>query len=148
MNTTTFIVLKPPRPEDSPGVKATAKKKGVKTKKIADRAVHPGKVLNEKVGPVQIGNLVSTSTSFKEFISKEISLNTDGEFADLQQNNPKLSESGVVSLVEKLDEMSPGPGIQEVTNGSIRSELEKDTSKLNGVESARSVNCEIKKVIK
>ena len=34
MNTTTFIVLKPPRPEDSPGVKATAKKKGEKPKKI------------------------------------------------------------------------------------------------------------------
>ena len=67
-NPTTFVVLKPPRPEDSPGVKATAKKKGVKTKKIADRTVHPGKGLNEQVGPVQIGKLVSTSTHFKEFI--------------------------------------------------------------------------------
>ena len=46
--------------------------------------------------------------------------------------------------MEKLDEMSPGPGLQEVTNGSIKSELEKETSKFNSVESARSVNCEIK----
>ena len=67
-NPTTFIVFKSPKSGDSPGVKATAKKKGVKTKKIADRTVHPGKGLNEQVGPVQIGKLVSTSTHFKEFI--------------------------------------------------------------------------------
>ena len=62
----------------------------------------------------------------------------------MQQRISNLSESG---SEEKLDEMSPGPGLQEVTNGSIRSELEKDTSKFNGVESARSVNCETKKFL-
>ena len=36
------------------------------------------------------------------------------------------------------------PGLQEVTNGSIKSELEKETSEFYSVESARSVNCEIK----
>ena len=90
---------------------------------------------------MQIGNLVSTSTSFKEIIYKEISLNTDSEYADLQQRISNLSESG---SEEKLDEMSPGPGLQEVTNGSSKSELDKDTSEFYSVESAHSVNCEIK----
>ena len=90
MNTTTFIVLKPPRPEDSPGVKATAKKKVIKTIKVAGRTINPGKVLDEKVEQGQIENLVSTSSSFKEFISKEISLNTDSEIADLQQKKSKI----------------------------------------------------------
>ena len=93
------------------------------------------------MSPVQIGNLVSTSTSFKEIIYKEISLNTESEYADLQQRISNLSESG---SEEKLDEMSPGPGLQEVTNGSSKSELDKDTSEFYSVESAHSVNCEIK----
>ena len=49
--------------------------------------------------------------------------------------------------MEKLDEVSPGQGLQEVTSGSIISELEKDTSKFNGVESACSVNCDTKKFL-
>ena len=39
--------------------------------------------------------------------------------------------------------MSPDPGLQNVTDGSSKSELEKDTSDIFSVESARLVNCEI-----
>ena len=108
--------------------------------------INSGKV-DEKVERGQIENLVSTSSSLKEFISKETSLYTESEYADLQQNKLTVSESDGVSLVEKLDEVSPGQGLQEVTSGSIISELEKDTSKFNGVESARSVNCDTKKFL-
>ena len=46
------------------------------------------------------------------------------------------------SLVRIMDQMTPGQGSQEGYHGSIKSELEKETS--ISFENVRSVNCEIK----